>query len=381
MAYRTTRRTMLGAMGATLVFPLAAAAARASRAASLAPRLIAGTYAREGGKGLYPITGQGDRWRVGTPVTGIADASFGIGGGPGGMWYLVREQAQGEVSAYATGWNRRATVSTGGADPCHLALDRPSACLAVANYSSGSVAFIQLDQRTGVPAPATVFRHADTGIGARMGTGKDHDRQEAPHAHWVGFSPDRRWLHAVDLGADAIFAYRFDPQARSVAPPVVAWRAPAGAGPRHIARHPRQPLAYVVCELSNALYTLDARSDGHFVTRHSISTLPKGYTGASQAAHIAIDRAGRRLYVSNRGHDSIAVFALDAAGVPTLLQHIASGGHWPRVFALLDDERQLVVGNERSGTLVVFRVAGDGRLAATGETLSVPGVVFLGRPE
>ncbi len=376
MAYRTTRRTMLGAMGATLVFPLAAAA-RASRAASLAPRLIAGTYAREGGKGLYPITGQGDRWRVGTPVTGIADASFGIGGGPGGMWYLVREQAQGEVSAYATGWDHRATVSTGGADPCHLALDRPSACLAVANYSSGSVAFIQLDRRTGVPAPATVFRHADTGIG----TGKDHDRQEAPHAHWVGFSPDRRWLHAVDLGADAIFAYRFDSQARSVAPPVVAWRAPAGAGPRHIARHPRQPLAYVVCELSNALYTLDARTDGHFVTRHSISTLPKGYTGASQAAHIAIDRAGRRLYVSNRGHDSIAVFALDAAGVPTLLQHIASGGHWPRVFALLDDERRLVVGNERSGTLVVFRVAGDGRLAATGETLSVPGVVFLGRPE
>ncbi len=381
MAYRTTRRTMLGAMGATLVFPLAAAAARASRAAGLAPRLIAGTYTREGGKGLYPIAGEGDRWRVGTPVTGIADASFGIGGGPGGMWYLVREQAQGEVSAYATGWNRRATVSTGGADPCHLALDRPSACLAVANYSSGSVAFIQLDQRTGVPAPATVFRHADTGIGAGIGTGKDHDRQEAPHAHWVGFSPDRRWLHAVDLGADAIFAYRFDPQARSVAPPVVAWRAPAGAGPRHIARHPRQPLAYVVCELSNALYTLDARTDGHFVTRHSISTLPKGYTGASQAAHIAIDRAGRRLYVSNRGHDSIAVFALDAAGVPTLLQHIASGGHWPRVFALLDDERRLVVGNERSGTLVVFRVAGDGRLAATGETLSVPGVVFLGRPE
>ncbi len=385
MTDRTTRRTMLGAMGATLVFPLAAAAARASRAARLAPRLIAGTYAREGGKGLYPIAGEGDRWRVGTPVTGIADASFGIGGGPGGMWYLVREQAQGEVSAYATGWatgwDRRATVSTGGADPCHLALDRPSACLAVANYSSGSVAFIQLDRRTGVPAPATVFRHADTGIGAGMGSGKDHDRQEAPHAHWVGFSPDRRWLHAVDLGADAIFAYRFDPQARSVAPPVVAWRAPAGAGPRDIARHPRQPLAYVVCELSNALYTLDARSDGHFVTRHSISTLPKGYTGASQAAHIAIDRAGRRLYVSNRGHDSIAVFALNAAGVPTLLQHIASGGHWPRVFALLDDERQLVVGNERSGTLVVFRVAGDGRLAATGETLSVPGIVFLGRPE
>ena len=68
-------------------------------------------------------------------------------------------------------------------------------------------------------------------------------------------------------------------------------------------------------------------------------------------------------------------------GVPSLIQHVASGGHWPRVFALLDDERQLVVGNERSGSLAVFRIAADGRLAPTGETLSVPGVVFLGRPD
>lgn len=371
----TTRRTLLGAMGATLAFPMAAGHARTARNA---PTLIAGTYAREGGKGLYPIASDGDRWRVGTPVDGIADASFGVGGGPGGNWYLVREQAQGEVSAYAPGWVRRATVSTGGADPCHLALDRQSACLAVANYSSGSVAFFPLDRQTGAPASPTVFRHADAD--AFASAGKDHERQEAPHAHWVGFSPDCRWLHAVDLGADAIFAYRFDPVARTVAPPVVAWRAPAGAGPRHMARHPRQPLAYVVCELSNALHTLDVRADGTFVGRHSISTLPAGHRGASQAAHIAIDRAGKRIYVSNRGHDSIAVFALDAAGVPTLVQHVASGGHWPRVFALLDAERRLVVGNERSGTLSVFRIAADGRLAPTGETLSVPGVVFLGQP-
>lgn len=372
-----TRRTILGAMGTTLALPIAAGAANRM------PSLVAGTYAREGGKGLYPVAGARDRWQVGTPVAGIVDASFGIGGGPGGSWYLVREQAQGEMSVYAPGWVRRATVSTGGADPCHLALDRGSACLAVANYSSGSVAFYQLDRRTGVPTPAGVFRHADIEIGGQTdsGRGRNHDRQEAPHAHWVGFSPDRRWLHAVDLGADAIFAYRFDPQARTVAAPLVAWRAPAGAGPRHMARHPRQALAYVVCELSNALYTLDARTDGRFVTRHSISTLPKNHAGASQAAHIAIDRAGRRIYVSNRGHDSIAVFALDAAGTPALLQHIPSGGQWPRVFALLDDERRLVVGNERSGTMAVFRVAGDGRLTPTGETRSVPGIVFLGRPE
>jgi 6-phosphogluconolactonase len=364
----TTRRGVLGAMGAvgaTLALPAAGAASRSG------VRLVAGTYAREGGKGMYPIAYDGSRWRVGTPITGIEDASFGIGGGPSGTCYLVRERTQGDVAAYAPGWAQRGAVSTGGADPCHLALDRASACLVAANYSSGSIAFYRLDPRTGLPGAPTMFRHS--------GSGPDHSRQEAPHAHWVGFSPDQRWLHAVDLGADAIFAYRFDPRARTLQSPTVAWQAPAGAGPRHIVRHPRLPIAYVVCELANAVMALDARADGGFDTRHAVSTLPAGHTGASQAAHIAIDRAGRRLYVSNRGDDSIAVFALDAAGAPTLLQHVATGGHWPRMFLLLDADQRLVVGNERSGTLTVFRVATDGRLTATGEVLGVPGIVFLGQ--
>ena len=367
-----TRRTVLGTMlrtttglGAALAFP--AAGIGKGRVVTV----IAGTYAREGGKGLYPLTFDGDRWQAGTPIAGIDDASFGIGGGPGGVWYGVRERVEGQVSAYAPDWGSRGTVPSGGADPCHLALDRQSACLAVANYSSGSVAFHRLDRRTGALGDPVVFRHA--------GTGPDRKRQDAPHAHWVGFSPDRRWLHAIDLGADAIFAYRFDAEAREVAAPAVSWRAPAGAGPRHMVRHPRRPLAYVVCELANTVMTLDARADGSFATRSATSTLPAGYAGASQAAHIAIDRQGRRLYVSNRGHDSIAVFALDADGMPTLLQHIASGGSWPRMFLVLEAERRLIVGNERSGTIAIFRLDPDGRLVATGQSMAVPGVVFLGR--
>ena len=113
--------------------------------------------------------------------------------------------------------------------------------------------------------------------------------------------------------------------------------------------------------------------------RSRLSTLPAGYRGASQAAHIAIDPTGRRLYVSNRGQNGIAVFALDAAGVPTLLQHIASGGDWPRFFLLLDDARRMAVANERSATLAVFAIGPDGRLSATGQQLAVPGAVFLGR--
>jgi 6-phosphogluconolactonase len=366
--WTTTRRSALTVMAATIAFP--GVAARSGRRAIT---LIAGTYAREGGKGLYPIAFDParDQWQVGTSILGIADASFGVGGGPGGAYYLVREKTEGEISAYSTRWARRGTASTAGADPCYVAIDRASACLAIANYSSGSVVFHRLDARTGVPSDPVVFRHT--------GHGPDKARQEAPHAHWVGFSPDRRWLHSVDLGTDTIFAYRFDPRARTLAEPVAAWRAPPGVGPRHLVHHPRRALAYVVCELSNSVIMLDAQADGKFATRHVVSTLPNGYRGASQAAHIAIDQAGRRLYVSNRGHDSVAVFALDASGVPKLLQHITSGGKWPRFLLVLEAQRRVVVGNERSGTLSIFRIEADGRLAATGQTLSVPGVVFVDR--
>ena len=364
--WTTTRRSALTAMAATLAFP-AVAAGGAKRAV----RLIAGTYAREGGKGVYPISFDPDRdaWQVGTPVSGIDDASFGVGDGPGGAYYFVREKAAGEIAAYAPDFSQRGTESTAGADPCYLAIDRASACLAVANYSTGSVTFHRLDARTGVPSEPVVFRHT--------GHGPNKARQEAPHAHWVGFNPDRRWLHSVDLGTDTILAYRFDPRAHSLAEPVAGWRAPPGAGPRHLVHHPRRALAYVVCELSNTVVMLEARADGSFATRHTVSTLPNGYKSASQAAHIAIDRAGRRLYVSNRGHDSVAVFSLDASGVPSLLQHIPSGGKWPRFLLVLEPQRRVLVGNERSGTLAIFRIEPDGRLTATGQTVSVPGVVFV----
>ncbi len=364
----TTRRSALTSLAATIAFPAVAA-----RTGGRAVRLIAGTYAREGGKGLYPISFDPtrDRWQVGAPIPGIDDASFGVGGGPGGAYYFVREKAAGEIAAYAPDWSRRGIAPTAGADPCYVAIDHASGCLAVANYSSGSVAFHRLDARTGIPGEPVVFRHS--------GHGPNAARQEAPHAHWVGFSPDRRWLHSVDLGTDTIFAYRFDPRARTLAEPVSAWCAPPGAGPRHLVHHPRRPLAYIVCELSNTVIQLDARADGSFTTRHTVSTLPGGYKGASQAAHIAIDQAGRRLYVSNRGHDSVAVFALDAAGVPSLIQHIPSGGNWPRFLLVLEAQRRVVVGNERSGTLAIFRIESDGRLASTGQTLPVPGAVFVGQ--
>jgi len=355
----TNRRDVLAGMAVSTTL-MAAPAVAASRR----PALIAGTYAGKGGAGLYPIDSGG---RVGTAIATLPDTSFGVS--HGGRRYLVREKAQGRLIATDRAGRILADLSSGGDDPCHVAIDRTGARLAIANYSSGTVAVYPIDRRSGVPGAPVVRQQA--------GKGPDSGRQEGPHAHWVGFSPDNRFLHAVDLGADAILTYDFTGAVPSE--PRVAWRAEPGAGPRHLVRHPRLPVAYVATELANTLVTLNARRDGGFTTRSSVSLLPTGFSGKSQAAHIAIDAAGRRLYVSNRGHNSIAVFDLARDGTPRLVQHIASGGDWPRFFLLLEESGQMLVAHERSGTIAGFRLLPDGRLAATGERIAVPGVVFLDR--
>lgn len=156
-----TRRTLLCGMAtATLATGL--------RAAPTSPRdarVLVGTYAREGGKGLYTLSHDRarNRWQVEPPVAGIDDASFAVRAPRTGLWYVLREQAKGSVTGFAPGWKARGTMPSGGADPCHAAFDDASGCLAIANYSSGSVGFYRIDPATGAPGEPTIFRHEGTG--------------------------------------------------------------------------------------------------------------------------------------------------------------------------------------------------------------------------
>jgi 6-phosphogluconolactonase len=133
-----------------------------------------------------------------------------------------------------------------------------------------------------------------------------------------------------------------------------------------------------VAELANSVTILGAQGDGSFRQRGVVSTLPAGFTGPSAAGHIALNRKGDRLYVSNRGHNSIAVFAVDRDGGLTLLQHVGCGGDWPRMFLLLEDRGEMLVANQRSGTVASLRIGSDGRLGVGASTgLSVPGLAYL----
>ena len=336
--------------------------------------LHVGTYAEAGGPGLVPLAVAPDgTMEQGSPFAGAANASFAIHSPRHDLHFLTDEQEQGAVTVLRCergAWRRLARVETGGAAPCFLALDADENRLAAANYESGTAALFALDD-VGLPQAPALFQSS--------GRGPVAERQEGPHAHCVQFSRDGSGLYLVDLGADRVL--RLDLDGAAFGEAGTAWQAPAGEGPRHLQFQPNAPLAIVLSELASRL-TLFGIADDRWHPRRVRSTLPYGFAGESLGGHLALNLAGDRVYVSNRGHDSIAVFALDAAaGELALLQHVATGGEHPRHFVLLEDERLLVAAHEKDGRIAAFRIGGDGTLAPLGDGTRVPGACFLLRED
>ena len=263
-----------------------------------------------------------------------------------------------------------------GADPCHLAIDATGRFLVVANYSAGNFAEFAIGADGRLSPSISLLTHS--------GAGPNKERQEGPHAHDVVFSRDNRHLIAVDLGLDQVFVYNFDPAtgALTAANPASA-KVTAGAGPRHFAFHPGGQSAFSINELSSTItsYTWNERT-GALSPGTSVSTLPANFQGTNSTAEIAIDAVGSFVYGSNRGHDSIAVFAVEPAGALSLVEHTPTGGKTPRNFTIDPTGRWLVAANQESSTLTVFRRdATSGRLAAAGAPHDAPTpVCVLFRP-
>lgn len=332
-------------------------------------QLHVGTYSKAVGAGLYPLGEDAAGWSLGKPYAAAPNASFGAFSQRFGLHYLVDEGEEGMLRVLrhgAAGWEPLARVPTQGGLPCYIALDPEERWLAVANYGSGSVALFRLDPRTGlIGDPSALIENS--------GHGPVADRQDGPHAHCAVFSPDGKWLYQTDLGTDEILAYPIDAE-RGAGERRVAFAAPAGSGPRHLLFHPHRPLAILVSELASTLTLFDV-GDGVLTERQSVSTLPEGFDGESLGGHLGLSPAGDRIYVTNRGHDSIAAFALADEGL-SLLGHTPSGGASPRFFLLQDAERRMLVANEEGGNVTVFDVAADGGLTQSGE-VAVPGPAFV----
>lgn len=333
-------------------------------------RLRVGSYAEGGGDGVYALAySRGAGFAVGGAFQ-AQNASFGAASCRHGLHYLVDEQAMGRFGVYrreSEGWTQLAQLTTEGREPCYIALDPEERRVAIANYGSGSIALYALTPE-GLP-------HGEITLWAQHGGGPDPERQEGPHVHCVRFSPDGRALYAVDLGTDQILRFALDEPLLERAQ--IAWQAPPGSGPRHLLFHPTRPLAVLVSELASMLTLFDVTTAG-LVHRTSRSTLPDGCTGDNLGGHLTLNRAGDRIYVTNRGHDSIGVFALDAAsGRLECLQHISSGGASPRHLLLLEADGLAVCVNEQDGTVVAFELAPDGALTDTGHRATIAGAAFV----
>lgn len=279
---------------------------------------------------------------------GGAASAFGIDVATGGLTYLN-------------------TVATHGTDPCHLAVDRSGRHLLVANYSSGHVTVLPILGDGSLGAASQVIAHAGSSVHPL--------RQTGPHVHHIALDAAGTRVYATDLGLDRIVAYRFDPAAGALTPDDPPFTAlPAGAGPRQMVINPGGVHAYVLNELGSSvtIHAYDAAS-GRLTPRRIVSTLPAGFAGTSTCAEVQIAPSGRFLYASNRGHDSIAIFAI-ALGSGDLfpLGHVATGGGSPRCFDLSPSGAFLAAANQDGGTVTLFRVdVRTGALTPTGSVVPV----------
>ncbi len=280
---------------------------------------------------------------------------------------------EGLVSAFAilpgdgklTLLNQQPTVGEG---PCHIAVGKEGRHVLVANYGGGSLTVLPIaeDGRLGV---ATDFIQ-------HKGSSVHPQRQQGPHTHSVTLDGTGRYAIAADLGLDKLLVYRYDVASGSLEehePPFIAVKP--GAGPRHFAFHPSGRSAYVVNELDNTVtaFSYDETA-GRMEEIQSVGTLPKDFTGENTTAEIRVHPAGRFLYASNRGHDSIAVFSVEeATGRLTSLGQTPSRGKTPRNFNISPDGNFLLAANQESDTLAAFRVHPDtGTLEALGEPVTAP---------
>ncbi len=257
--------------------------------------------------------------------------------------------------------------SSRGAGPCHLIVDRAGKTVLVANYGGGSVAALPIKADGGLEPSSAFVQHKGTSI--------DPQRQEGPHAHSINLDAANKFAVAADLGLDKLLVYRFDPAAGTLKPNDPPFASmPAGGGPRHFAFHPDGRHAFVILEITSQVVPLDYDAvRGTFKTGPVLSTLPEKTPGNS-TAEVQVHPSGKFLYVSNRGHNSIAMFRIDTAtGHLTAIGHQPTGGKVPRNFGIDPSGRFLLAANQDSGTVVVFRInAETGKLEPTTHSAKVP---------
>ena len=366
-----TKLSGMALLGSTVNLPFTLRAARELT-------LFVGTYTSGRSEGIYV-------YRMDQSTGALTQASFIKSGNPSFVTldpskrflFAVNETANGAVSAFRidpvshelTALNKQ---SSEGADPCHLMVDSHRRCVLVANYTGGNVAVLPIQRDGSLGAASDVEQHEGSGPRAQ---------QQSAHAHCIKLDRANRYAYAADLGTDKVMIYRFNRAATKLdAAPQPFAALHSGAGPRHLTLHPNGRFLYVINELDSSITTF--RSDpvrGTLTAFESVSTLPRDFTGTSYCADIHVSRSGRFLYGSNRGHNSIVVFAIDPrTGRLSLVEHVSTQGKWPRNFTIEPSGRFLLVANQHTDNVVSYHIDSQtGRLTPTGHVTEIPVPVCL----
>jgi 6-phosphogluconolactonase len=366
-----------------MVLAMAALASGASKGEHL---VYVGTYTGAKSKGIYAfrMNGEGKLTPVGL-VAEVTSPSF-LAVHPSRKYlYAVNEvsefkgkKGEGAVSAFSI--DRESGKLTllnqqpsGGDGPCHLAVDKTGKTVLVANYGGGSIASFPLKSDGSVGEAMSKIQH--------QGSSANKQRQDKPHAHYITPDSANRYVLACDLGLDQVLVYRFDPKKSDLTsnePPF--GKVKPGAGPRHLAFHPDGKFVYVNNEIDSTLtaFTYDGKK-GLLTEIETVSTLPKDFSGRNSTAEIEMHPSGKFVYVSNRGHDSVAAFAIDEkSGKLTYIEHESTQGKTPRNFAIHPNGKFLLAENQGSDSIVVFSIdSKSGALTPTGEKAEVGSPVCL----
>lgn len=326
--------------------------------------LLIGTYTNGSSEGVYQVDFDPEKGAFGEPrlIAKTENPSFLAVSKSKKKVYVVNENEQGALSTFE--WSSQGSLdllsakSVEGMHPCHVSVNGDNSLISVANYSSGNIAVFQAEGE--LVDRASFYQHEGKGT---------HVRQEGPHAHFSTFSADGKYLYAIDLGIDEIKIYEIvDGKVDTVR---TALKTDPEDGPRHLDFHPTLNMAYVLNELSNTVTSCQILEDGTFQPITKVSALPDGYEGETKSADIHVSADGKFLYYSNRGHDSIAVFALDEKGGMTIIGHTTEGITNPRSFTLSPDGKFLVVANQDTNDIISFKVGEDGLLSPTGHKVAV----------
>ncbi len=354
--------------------------------------MFIGTYTKEGSQGIYAVRLDSATGALGEPVLATETPNptflawrpdhrvlFALGEGPGpdgktsgGAAAFGFDVASGKLSVL----NAR---GAGGGNTTMLASDATGRMLVTVSYSGGQVASYPLAADGRIGERASFIPHQGP-------LGPNKTRQDKPHPHSVTFSPDNRFALVADLGLDRVLAYKVDLATGTLAAHEAgSISTPPGSGPRHTKFSRDGKCFYILNEIDGSISACayDAARGAAKPIQH-ISTLPAGFvvTDPDRAAEIRVHPNGKFVYASNRGHESIAVFAIQADGTLKLVEITPCGGKHPRNFELSPDGHWLVCANQNSNNLVSFKVdPATGRLTPTGSVVTVPqGVCVLFAP-